>query len=303
MLPFLRKKAQTLLGIDISSTAVKLLELSRTGNRYKVESYGVEPLTPNAVVEKNINDVEGVGDVVARLVGRARPGIKTSAVAVPGSATITKVIEMDASLSEDDMENQLRVEADQYIPFPLDEVRMDFPVVGPVEDNPERVEVLVVASRTENVEMRADALEIGGLQPKVVDVEAYAMERAFQLILPGLPNAEELDTVAVFDIGATMTTLNVFHQGRSVYTREQLFGGKQLTEEIQRRYGISMEEAGLAKKTGELPEDYENEVLQPFKDAIVQQINRSLQFFYSSSPHSKVDHVILAGGSATSSAR
>ena len=135
MLPFLRKKAQTLLGIDISSTAVKLLELSRTGNRYKVESYGVEPLTPNAVVEKNINDVEGVGDVVARLVGRARPGIKTSAVAVPGSATITKVIEMDASLSEDDMENQLRVEADQYIPFPLDEVRMDFQVVGPVEAN------------------------------------------------------------------------------------------------------------------------------------------------------------------------
>ena len=299
MLPFLRKKAQTLLGIDISSTAVKLLELSRTGNRYKVESYGVEPLTPNAVVEKNINDVEGVGDVVARLVGRARPGIKTSAVAVPGSATITKVIEMDASLSEDDMENQLRVEADQYIPFPLDEVRMDFQVVGPVEDNPERVEVLVVASRTENVEMRADALEIGGLQPKVVDVEAYAMERAFQLILPGLPNAEELDTVAVFDIGATMTTLNVFHQGRSVYTREQLFGGKQLTEEIQRRYGISMEEAGLAKKTGELPDDYESEVLQPFKDAIVQQVNRSLQFFYGSTQFNEVDYILLAGGSAS----
>jgi type IV pilus assembly protein PilM len=299
VLPFLRKKAQTLLGIDISSTAVKLLELSRTGNRYKVESYGVEPLTPNAVVEKNINDVEGVGDVVARLVGRARPGVKTSAVAVPGSATITKVIEMDASLSEDDMENQLRVEADQYIPFPLDEVRMDFQVIGPVEDNPERVEVLVVASRTENVEMRADALEIGGLQPKVVDVEAYAMERAFQLILPGLPNAEELDTVAVFDIGATMTTLNVFHQGRSVYTREQLFGGKQLTEEIQRRYGISMEEAGLAKKTGELPEDYENEVLQPFKDAIVQQINRSLQFFYGSTQFNEVNYILLAGGSAS----
>ncbi len=176
--------------------------------------------------------------------------MKTAAVAVPGSATITKVIEMDASLSEDDMETQLRVEADQYIPFPLDEVRMDFQVLGPVEDNPERAEVLVVASRTENVEMRADALEIGGLQPKVVDVEAYAMERTFQMILPSLPNAEELETVAVFDIGATMTTLNVFHQGRSVYTREQLFGGKQLTEEIQRRYGISMEEAGLAKKTG-----------------------------------------------------
>lgn len=125
------------------------------------------------------------------------------------------------------------------------------------------------------------------------------MERAFQLVLPGLPNAEELETVAVFDIGATMTTLNVFHQGRSVYTREQLFGGKQLTEEIQRRYGISMEEAGLAKKTGELPDDYEAEVLQPFKDAVVQQVNRSLQFFYGSTQFNEVDYILLAGGSAS----
>ena len=222
MLPFLRKKAQTLLGIDISSTAVKLLELSKSGGRYKVESYGVEPLPANAVVEKNISDVEGVGDAIARLVSRARPGVKTAAVAVSGSAVITKLIEMDADLDEDALEMQLKSEADQYIPYPMDEVRMDFQVVGPVENNDERVEVLVAASRTENVEMRTDALEIGGLQPKAVDVEAYAMERAFQLIQAGLPNSDELETVAVFDIGATMTTLNVFHQGRSVYTREQL---------------------------------------------------------------------------------
>ncbi len=299
MLPFLRKKAQTLLGIDISSTAVKLLELSKSGGRYKVESYGVEPLPANAVVEKNITDAEGVGDAIARLVSRARPGVKTAAVAVSGSAVITKLIEQDASLNEDELEAQLKSEADQYIPYPMDEVRMDFQVVGPVEGNDERVEVLVAASRTENVEMRTDALEIGGLQAKVVDVEAYAMERAYQLVLPTLPNADELETVAVFDIGATMTTLNVFHQGRSVYTREQLFGGKQLTEEIQRRYGISMEEAGLAKKTGELPDDYESEVLQPFKDAVVQQVNRSLQFFYGSTQFNEVDYILLAGGSAS----
>ena len=176
---------------------------------------------------------------------------------------------------------------------------MDFEVLGESENNPDKVDVLLAASRTENVEMREDALEIGGLQAKVVDVEAYAMERAFQLVLPQLPNAAELETVALFDIGATMTTLNVFHQGRTVYTREQLFGGKQLTEEIQRRYGISMEEAGLAKKTGELPDDYESEVLQPFKDAIVQQVNRSLQFFYGSTQFNEVDYILLAGGSAS----
>lgn len=299
MLPLFRKKSQILLGIDISSTAVKLLELSKSGGRYRVESYGVEPLPANSVQEKNIVDVEGVGDAIGRLVSRTRPGTKLAAVAVAGSAVITKMIEMDADLSEDDRENQLKVEADQYIPFPLDEVRMDFQVVGPSENNPERVDVLLAASRTENVELRTDALEIGGLTAKVVDVEAYALERAFQLVRPQLPNADELETVALFDIGATMTTLNVFHQGRTVYTREQLFGGKQLTEEIQRRYGISMEEAGLAKKTGELPDDYEPEVLSPFKDAIVQQINRSLQFFYGSTQFNEVDYILLAGGSAS----
>lgn len=299
MLPLFRKKSQILLGIDISSTAVKLLELSKSGGRYRVESYGVEPLPANAVQEKNITDIEGVGDAVSRLVSRARPGTKLAAAAVAGSAVITKVIEMDSNLTEDEMETQLKVEADQYIPFPLDEVRMDFQAIGPSEKNPDRNDVLIAASRTENVEARSDALEIGGLEGKVVDVEAYAMERAFQMVLPQLPNAEELETVAVFDIGATMTTLNVFHQGRTVYTREQLFGGKQLTEEIQRRYGISMEEAGLAKKTGELPDDYETEVLQPFKDAIVQQVNRSLQFFYGSTQFNEVDYILLAGGSAS----
>lgn len=299
MLALFKKKSQIFLGIDISSTAVKLLELSKSGERYRVESYGVEPLPANAVQEKNIVDVEGVGDAIARLVSRARPGVKTAAVAVAGSAVITKIIEMEATDSEDEIESRLKIEADQYIPFPLDEVRMDFEVVGPSEENPDKVNVLLAASRTENVEMREDSLEIGGLQAKVVDIEAYAMERAFQLVQPHLPNAAELETVALFDVGATMTTLNVFHQGRTVYTREQMFGGKQLTEEIQRRYGISMEEAGLAKKTGELPDDYESEVLQPFKDAVVQQVNRSLQFFYGSTQFNEVDYILLAGGSAS----
>jgi len=299
VLALFRKKSQIYLGIDISSTAVKLLELSKSGGRYRVESYGVEPLPANAVQEKNIVDVEGVGDAIARLVSRTRPGSKMAAVAVAGSAVITKMIEMDASYSESEIEDQLKIEADQYIPFPLDEVRMDFEVIGPAAESADKVDVLLAASRTENVEIREDALEIGGLQAKVVDVEAYAMERAFQLVLPQLPNAAELETIALFDIGATMTTLNVFHHGRTVYTREQLFGGKQLTEEIQRRYGISMEEAGLAKKTGELPDDYESEILQPFKDAIVQQVNRSLQFFYGTTQFNEVDYILLAGGSAS----
>ncbi|MEX0941924.1 MAG: pilus assembly protein PilM [Pseudomonadales bacterium] len=290
-----------MLGLDISSTSVKLLELSRSGGKYRVESYGVEPLPENAVVEKNIADVEGVGEAIQRLVARSKTKVKDAAVAVAGSAVITKTIEMSANLSEDEMENLLQVEADQYIPYPLDEVALDFEVMGPSPRSEEQVEVLLAACRRENVEMRQAALELGGLKAKVVDIEAHCMQRAFNLVREQFMGEEGDDDqiIAIIDIGATMTTLSVLTDSGTPYTREQLFGGKQLTEEIQRRYSLSVEEAGLAKKQGGLPDDYETEVLQPFKEAVVQQVTRSLQFFYSSSAYDDVDHIILAGGTAS----
>jgi type IV pilus assembly protein PilM len=293
-----KKKSVAVLGLDISSTSVKLLELSATGGRYRVESYAVAPLPPNAVVEKNINEIDGVSDVVRRVVEQSKTKLKTAAVAVSGSAVITKVIEMDASLSEDQMESQIALEADQYIPYPLDEVAIDFEVQNPVENNPDRVEVLLAACRRENVDLRVETLRQAGLVAKVVDVEAYAMERAFSLIKDNVEQDDQA-TVAIVDIGATMTTLSVLSAGTTIYTREQLFGGKQLTEEIQRRYGLSAEEAMVAKKQGGLPDDYEPEVLDPFKETVVQQITRSLQFFFSSSQFNDVDHIVLAGGVAS----
>ena len=291
-----------MLGLDISSASVKLLELSKSGGDYKVESYGVEPLPENAVVEKNISDVEGVGEAIARLVERCKTKVKLAAVAVAGSAVITKTIEMSAALNEDEMENQLQVEADQYIPYPLEEVALDFEVQGPSPRSEEQVEVLIAACRRENVEMREAALELGGLKAKVVDIEAHCMQRAFDLVrdqFAAEADDEDDQVIAIVDIGATMTALSVLTSGGAPYTREQLFGGKQLTEEIQRRYSLSVEEAGLAKKQGGLPEDYETEVLQPFKEAVVQQVTRSLQFFYSSSAYDDVDHIILAGGTSS----
>ena len=292
------KKANTLLGIDISSTSVKLLELSRQGDRYRVEAYAVEPLPPSAVIEKNIAELEGVGQALARVVTKARTHLKSVAVAVAGSAVITKTIEMDAGLSGDEMESQLKIEADQYIPYPLDEVAIDFEVQGASARNPERVNVLLAACRKENVEVREAALTLAGLTARVVDVEAYALERSFGLLANHLMvSAERL--VAVVDIGATMTTLSVLLGGRIIYTREQLFGGRQLTEEIQRRYGLTVEQAGLAKKQGGLPSDYVSSVLQPFREALVQQVSRSLQFFFASGQYHAVDHIVLAGGTAS----
>ncbi len=293
------RKNPPMVGLDISSTAIKLLELSRSGGRYRVESYTVEPLPANSVVEKSIADVEAVGEAIRRAVKRSGTKSKHAAVAVAGSAVITKVISMPASIGEDEMESQISLEADQYIPYPLDEVNLDFEVLGPSSKNPERVDVLLAASRSENVESRTAAAELGGLTARIVDVEAFAMENAFTLIAEMMEDGGSGRTIAVVDIGATMTTLNVMHDRKSIYTREQVFGGKQLTEEIQRRYGLSYEEAGLSKKQGGLPDNYIPEVLEPFKDSMVQQVGRSLQFFFSSSPYNGVDHIVLAGGCAS----
>ena len=296
---FFKRTKPPLIGMDISSTAVKLLELSRSGSRYRVESYAVEPLPPNSVVEKNITDVDAVGEAIRRAVKRSGTRTNHSAVAVAGSSVITKTIPMPASLSEDDMESQIEFEADQYIPYPMEEVNLDFEVLGPSEKNPDTVDVLLAACRSENVDMRAAAVETGGLVPQIVDVESFASQNAFALIADQMPDQAVEKTIAVIDIGATMTTLNVMHDLKSIYTRDTIFGGKQLTEEIMRRYGLSYEEAGMAKRQGGLPENYNTDVLEPFKEAMAQQANRSLQFFYSSSPYSAVDHVVLAGGSAS----
>ena len=289
-------KTSPVLGIDISSTTVKLLELSRQGGCYRVESYAVAPLPLEAVIEKNVNQVETVGALIRDLVARSKTRVKRIAAAVSGSAVIIKTVTMPDGLSDEELEAQLAVEADQYIPYPLEEVAIDFEVLAPAANN--TVTVLLVACHQQTIDARVDALEIAGLTVGIMDVEVLAMGRALALLEKQLPG-ENLRSVAMVDIGASMTTLSVFSDGESVYTREQFFGDKQLTDEIMNRYGLSFEEAGLAKKQQGLPEDYEQEVLQPFREALVQQVSRSLQFFLSSSEHALLDCIVLCGDVAS----
>ncbi len=301
----LKRKKPTLLGIDISSTSVKLVELSQTDNGYRVESLAVEPLPANAVAEKNIQDVEAVGETLQKAIKKSGTKCKLAAVAVAGSAVITKVITMPAALSETDMELQIELEADQYIPYPLEEINLDFQVLGPTEGNPDTMDILLAASRSENVEIRTAVADIAGLTTKIVDIEAYTIEHASRLLhAPVEADADEDETadtftMAILDVGATMTSLNVVENNELIYTREQAFGGKQLTEEIMRRYGLAYEEAGRLKKVGGLPDNYIPEVLEPFKETMAQQVSRFLQFFYTAGQHQSVDMIALAGGCAS----
>ncbi len=290
------EQSAPLIGIDISSAAVKVLQLSQSAGRYRVEHYGVEPLPPNAINEKNITQVDVVGEAIKRAIAKSGSKAKYAAVAVSGASVITKVITVTGGLDDVAMEQQVFDEASNHIPYQMDEVSYDFEELGPIE-NTDSVQVLIAAARTENVEARQAALEFAGLTAKVVDVEVFAIENAFKLI------SKQSDVPvgglsAIVDIGANLTTLNIIRDGRSIYSREQVFGGKQLSDEIMRRYGLSFNEAGAAKKLGGLPESYMSEVLEPFKEGVAQQISRLLQFFYSGSDYSKVDKIILAGGCA-----
>lgn len=299
VLGLFQKKKVPVVGIDISSTAVKVLQLGKVGNRYRVDRYAVEPLPQGAVVERDIRDTEAVGNAIRKAVKKAKANTKHAAVAVSGSAVITRSIQMDKGLDDEEMEERILIEGEQYIPYPMEEVSYDFKVLGDSPNTENMVDVLLAASRRTNVETRIEALEDAGLTAKVVDIEAYAIERAYQLTKKKTVEHVENSVVAIIDIGATVTSLNVLRNGQVIYNREQLFGGNQLTEEIQGRYGLSYQEAGLAKKQGSLPDDYETEILVPFAEVITQQVGRALQFFFSASEFNEVNEIILAGGCAS----
>lgn len=295
------KRRPPLIGIDISASSVKILELSKNAETYRVERYAVEPLPQNAVVEHAITEVEQVAEAVQRAVKRSGTKTKHAAVAVAGAHVITKTIKVPAGLSEAELLAQVEMEADHYIPYPLDEVNLDWQLLDTpkseddLKEDDERM-VLMAACRKEIVDDYVAVIETAGLKAGVVDIETYAMENAYELIAHHMPGAGMEKTVAVMDIGSTATNINVMHSNNSVYTRDHTFGGRQLTEEIQRRYGLSYEEAGLAKKQGGLPDNYQTDVLRPFMEALCQEVMRALQFFYSSSTFNSVDQIILAGG-------
>jgi len=267
----------SVVGIDINPTTVKLLEISQVGARFRVESYATTPIPAGAIDEKAIKEPAVVADVVKKTIQRSKTTAMHSAVAVADSSVITKVVQMAADLSEDEVETQIILEAGKHIPYPLEEVSLDFDILGSSHQNEECVDVLLAASRSENVHSRVDAVEEAGMAVRVVDVESYAVERACYLIRDSLPNRGTDQIIAVVDIGSTMINLTVLHNFSTVFTREELFGEQQLAADVQKN----------------------PKVLEPFKEAVVLQVRRALQFFFSASQHNKVSHIVLIGGAVS----
>ncbi|MDE2079852.1 MAG: pilus assembly protein PilM [Burkholderiales bacterium] len=296
----LGRKHAPMIGLDISSSSVKLVELGQTaGGEYVLERFASEPFEKGWITDGQIEKFDEVAAAVKRVVGKSGTRTKQVVMAMPQSAVITKKIMLPAGLREEEMEIQVESEANQYIPFSLDEVSLDLCVIGPSPTSAGDVEVLIAASRRERVQDRQALAEAAGLKPAVLDIESHASRLAMSRIVSGLPNEGRDALVALFEIGADTTSLKVLRDDEMLYDRDQAFGGSQLTQLISRQYGFSFEEAEAKKLSGDLPEDYESVILAPFVDSLSQEIGRALQYFFTSTPHHKVHYVMLAGGTAT----
>lgn len=292
-------KARSLIGLDISSSAVKMVELTANGkDGYRVERYTIEVLPKDAVSDGNIANLDSVVDCVRRAWKRLGTPTRNLAMALPGSAVITKKIIVAAGLRDDELEAQVESEANQYIPFSIDEVNLDFQIIGPAPSSPDDLEVLIAASKKERVEDRVAVADAAGLKAVVIDVESLAALSAFELIERQLPESGKNQVLALIDAGSNVMNMTVLRNGQQVYAREQAFGGSQLTQDISRQYGMSYEDAETAKRAGNLPEGYEAELLNPFMENLALEVSRALQFFFTSTQYNHVDHIVLAGGCA-----
>lgn len=289
-----------LLGLDVSSSSVKLVELGREASgKLILERCAIEPLERGWITDGNVEKFDEVAEAVRRVVRKSGTRTRNVALALPPSAVITKKIILPGGMSEQELEIQVESEANQYIPFSLDEVSLDFCVTGPSLSSAGDVEVLIAASRKEKVQDREGLAEAAGLKAMILDVESYASRLATARLIEQLPSKGQDAIVALFEVGAFTTSMQVLRNQEVLYDRDQAFGGAQLTQMIVRQYGFSAEEAEAKKRSGDLPDDYGAGVLKPFVESIAQEIARALQFFFTSTPHNRVDYVMLAGGSAS----
>jgi len=305
------KRKEPILGIDISPSAVKLIELSRSGTRFRVEAFAIEPLGEGMMEDRNPADTDDVAEAIRRAWRSSGARTRHAAVAVPTSGVITRTVPMPVEFKESDIETNIAIEASQYIPYPIEEIYLDFEVKGPSQASVDMQDVMLVATRKENVDTREATLKNAGLIPAIVDVEAYALENTFRLLMDGLPKKEggglslskaQGGLTALIDIGATMTNLYIFQEDSIIFTREQGFGCDLLTIRIAEAYGLSRDQAEQGKRTGQLAEDYGSVILEPFKQMLAEQIGHGLQFFFSSdlfvSGRYTVDSIVLMGGGA-----
>jgi type IV pilus assembly protein PilM len=291
------RRPAPLLGLDLGTSSIKLVELGRdpTGNLV-LERCAAEPLDRGWVADGNIEKFDDVADALRRLVTKSGSGTRRVAMALPPSAVISKKITLPGGMGEDEFGQQVETEAGQYIPFALDDVYLDFCIIGASPALAGHVDVLIAAARRERVQDMQGLAEAAGLTAVVVDIASHAAHLATRRIVACQPTQGKGGVVALFEVGTFATRMQVLRDGDVVFDRDQAMGGDPLTQQIARHYGLPVEAAETRKRHGELPDDYGPTVLAPFMQALVQELGRALQIFFANTPHSRVDSILLAGG-------
>ncbi|WP_419420411.1 type IV pilus assembly protein PilM [Legionella sp. D16C41] len=292
-----KSKCPPILGVDISSTAIKIVEISGREDSRTVEGYGYQLLPPNTMEGHTIKDIDAVSLTIQNILNRYHLKSKLAVLSVPDSLVISKVIQVNEGLNDFEIEELVIMEADKFIPFPIEEINIDFEIIGQSARNTAMLDILVVASRSENVNTRVEAATKAGLQVKIMDVESFAIERVCNLLNKLEQPINKI--TAVIDIGAFFANLYVLKNNEIIFTREEEFGGSQLTETIEHYYHISYEEAlRLETQQQQVPADYQTEIITPFIETLILHVKRALQFFYSTSNYTTIDQIILTGGIA-----
>ena len=295
---YFANKTKPLVGIDISNNSVKLLQLSRVGNRYQVEAYAIVPLATTAVMENEIKDSDVVAEAITQAMIQSQVTTRNVVTALEDASVISKVIQMDASLKEHEIEAQIRFEADQHIPFELAEVNFDFQILGRPASSPQWADIRLTVSRSKNIASYAKTFALAGLNLKIIDLESYAIARACKLMDQHLPNNGVDKIIAVIDIDDLKNTLTVLNNFDPVFSRSDLLDGNQLEKISSHQDGYSNSKEKKANLSVGIVEAYEPEVLKAFAKLLVQHVQRHLQFFFSSSGCREIHHVVLAGASA-----
>lgn len=290
-------RAKSIVGLDIGSSAIKLVELKeRKAGEFHLQRLGVEPLSPEAIVDGSIMDSSLVVDAIHKLNDETKVKNTNFGTSLSGHSVIIKKIQLPAMAAEE-LAESIQWEAEQYIPFDIQDVRLDYVVLSEGQPGRDNMEVLLVAVKRDKVNDYVSVINQTGKSAALVDIDAFAVQNAYEANY----DLDLLKSVALINMGAGVTNINILARGATVFWRDISFGGNQFTEALQREFNLSFEQAEALKK-GETVDRYGLAEAKPVLDAVsaemAEEIRKTFDFFSATASEGPVDEIVLAGGCA-----
>ena len=290
----LMQKSNNVIGLDIGTSSIKLIEIEESKGGYRLKNFGISTLPKDAIVNGSIVNHDAVVGSIQQILSNLKIKTRDVVASISGHPVIIKKITMPLATDEE-LEESIKFEAEQYIPFDLEEVNVDFQVLTVEEEKADQMNVMLVAAKKVMINDYTKVLSDAGLTPVILDIDVFALENAFEINYP----LDDDQNAALIDVGASTININVIKGGLSAFTRDVFLGGNQITEDIQKQFGISFEEAETLKTSGDVNRDDfgGKEIVKQVCDNIASEIQKSLDF-YSSTTYESVNKIYLSGGCA-----